>query len=301
MSASITDHLFAIKSLLHSWLQRHLSSDQLARLEEKLKEIEVSKSEQLFYTVFSSMPRYIGKHDLKLTLEDLQTAANLRAGWCPIGWSVDQVGRSLLLLTLPTGNEIIYQQNIEKLFVAADVSELIALYQALPLLPYPISHLKRAADGIRSNMTAVFNAIALRNPYPFDYFDIPAWNQMILKAVFVGSPLHLIWQLDGRANAELSRMLIDYAHERWAANRPVTPELWRLIGPFIDQQTISDLQRLFSEADPVQPAAAALACSQSSFPEAQTLLTQYPQLQAEIQSGQLSWDSLMQTRWNSAA
>lgn len=301
MPAPTIVHLLDVKSLLHRWLQHHLSSEQLAGLEEKLKQIEASKSEQLFYTTFSSIPRYLGKRDLIFTPEDLQAAATLRPGWCPIGWSIDQVGRSLLLLTLPADDESGYQKNVEKLFAAADVSELIALYQALPLLPHPTLHLKRAGEGIRSNMTAVFNAIALRNPYPSDYFDLCAWNQMILKAVFVGSPLDQIWQLDERANAELARMLSDYAHERWAANRPVTPELWRLIGPFIDQYTICDMQRLFSEVDPVSQAAAALACSRSSCPEAQTLLAQYPQLQAEIQSGQLTWELLMHSGWSSVA
>jgi len=66
------------------------------------------------------------------------------------------------------------------------------------------------------------------NPYPADYFDDLAWNQMVLKALFVGS-LHLIYGLDTRANSHTSDGN-DYAHERWAAKRSVSPEIWRLVG-----------------------------------------------------------------------
>jgi hypothetical protein len=78
-------------------------------------------------------------------------------------------------------------------------------------------------------MTAVFNAVALQNPYPAEYFDNIAWNQMVLKALFVGSPLNLIYGLKQRNNSDLSQMLIDYADERKAANRDVSHELWKLV------------------------------------------------------------------------
>lgn len=214
--------------LLDCWLTQRMAPDGLAWLNQKRQQTVETDSDRVFFTAFSAVPRYAGKEALQLTSWDLQAAEAVRSGWSPGHWSVDQAARSLLLLTLPQDVEV-YLHRLDRLFVTADVGELVALYQALPLFPEPEHHRLRAAEGIRSNMTAVFNAVALHNPYPAEWLDTPAWNQMVLKALFVGSPLSLIQGLDRRTNPELARMLVDYAQERQAANRSVSSELWQLV------------------------------------------------------------------------
>ena len=86
---------------------------------------------------------------------------------------------------------------------------------------------------------------------------------MVLKALFEGSPLYLIDGLDDWANADLAAMLVAYAHERWSAGRPVSPELWRSVGPFAQGSAVENLQRVLEENDPAQQAAA-LACYASA-------------------------------------
>ena len=219
----------SITDLIYSWLERDVDRVGLNWLDEKRSQIAQGAAVKVFFTAFSAVPRYTGKKSLQLTSSDLQAAAIARTGWFPADWSADRAARILLVLALPHDNESKYLQTLEQVFTAADIGELVALYQALPLLPYPERLKLRAAEGVRSNMTDVFNAVALRNPYPAEYFDNLAWNQMVLKALFVGSPLHLIQGLDRRANSELAAMLIDYANERKAANRSVSPELWELV------------------------------------------------------------------------
>src|SRR5262249_57553553 len=137
-----------------------------------------------------------------------------------------------------------FKTRLETLFNTADVWELIAFYRGLPLYPNATEHVARAREGTRSAMQPIFEAVAHRNPYPMEQFDENAWNHMVLKALFIGSKLAPILGLDERANPRLMRMLCDYAHERWAAQRPVAAELWRCVGPHADAAAVEDLARV---------------------------------------------------------
>jgi hypothetical protein len=71
----------------------------------------------------------------------------------------------------------------------------------------------------------VFRAIACDNPYPAAHFPEASFNQMVLKAVFVGAPVSRIVGLSRRATPELRRMAEDYASERRAAGRAVPEDV----------------------------------------------------------------------------
>ncbi|MBC8121886.1 MAG: EboA family metabolite traffic protein [Gemmatimonadaceae bacterium] len=283
--------LAPVSSLLRCWLTEQ-AAPGMAWVEDKCKQIAEGVPERVFFAAFSAVPRHTGKQGLKLTTPDLDAASRARTDWSPGHWSVDQVARTLLVLALPVQEYKSYSAVLDRVFGAADVGEAVTLYQSLPLLPYARHHQARAAEGVRSNMSAVFEAVALRNPYPAESFDELAWNQMVLKALFVGSPLHLILGLDARANQVLALMLVDYAHERWAAGRTVPAELWRPVGPFAAGTVLDDLERVLADLDPGQRAAAALACAQSPQPRARELLEQHPDLYASIRDGHLSWNGL---------
>ena len=275
-------------ALLRGWLHRQLPETGSAWLDEQLGKLAGEVGDRDLYIVLGLVPRRLGKADLELNDADLAAADQARPGWDPRGWSVDQAARILILLHAGGTGER-FAARFVQLCRTADVAEAIALYRGLPLYPDPELLEAHAAEGTRTNMRAVFEAVAHRNPYPREQFAENRWNHMVLKALFVGSTLHPIQGLDARANPTLARMLCDYAHERWAAGRPVSPELWRCVGPHADAEALADLQRVLATGDATERKAAALALAACPHPSAKEVRAAAPDLAAAIERGELSW------------
>jgi hypothetical protein len=276
--------------LLTGWLRRQLPAAAADWLDQQLARLGAVADRDL-YVVLGLVPRRLGRDDLELTDADIAQAQAARPGWDPRGWSVDQAARVLVLLTAGGSGER-FAARFVQLCRTADVAEAIAFYRGLPLYPEPSLLEAQAAEGTRSNMRAVFEAVAHRNPYPREQFSENRWNHMVLKALFVGSTLAPIQGLDQRANPALMRMLCDYAHERWAAGRPVSPELWRCVGAFADAEALADLQRVLATGAATERRAAALALAACPDPQAKALLAAAPDLAAAIERGELGWDRL---------
>ena len=285
-----------VEDFLYRITVRNLNQKAKDWLDSKLELLSQNFNEREFYLAFSAASRFAGKSRLSLSEIDRQEANTLRKGFYPLDWTTDQACRVILILKVPHIDKAAYLKILDKVYETADVSELVALYSTLPLLPHPTAHQSRAAEGIRSNMTVVFDAVALDNPYPRDYFIEGAWNQMVLKAIFMERPLYRIQGIDDRCNSNLARMLSDFAHERWAAHRPTSPELWRPIGPFLDTTILHDLQKLFDHKEVIQREAAALACERATSPEARELLSRCPELKEKIDRGMLNWE-LIAKKW----
>ncbi|MFC6490347.1 EboA domain-containing protein, partial [Nitratireductor sp. GCM10026969] len=215
-------------------------------VEDRLAALEAGAPERELHIFLGMAPRRLGKADLKPTPEERAAADKARPGWSLEGWSIDGAARVLALLAYKGDRP--FAETFKDLRRTADAAELIALYRGLPLYPDPESLHFEVGEGLRSNLKPVFEAIAHHNPFPRDHFDQHRWNHMILKALFVESRLAPIIGLDERANPELARILREYAHERWTAGRPVSPELWRCVGPFADNdEALRDLERALSE------------------------------------------------------
>jgi hypothetical protein len=279
--------------LLLVWLRRQLPEPARQWLDEQLGRLGEEASDRNLYVAIGLVPRKLGKADLALLPSDLEQARDARSGWAPRGWSIDEAARILILLRSGGRGER-FAERFRQLCRTGDVAEQIAFYRGLPLYPDPELLEEQAGEGTRTNMRAVFEAVAHRNPYPKEQFSENRWNHMVLKALFVGSLLHPIQGLDQRANPALMRMLCDYAHERWAAGRPVAPELWRCVGPFADAEALGDLQRVLASGGASEREAAALALAPCPDPGAKELLASAPDLASAIERRELSWDSLSQ-------
>jgi hypothetical protein len=276
--------------LLDAWLGARLPEAAAEWLRGAVDQALRGGDGAAFRIAFGSATRRAGKADLGLDAAAIEEASAARPGWQPEAWTCEQAARALLVLALPSEDHVTYAAAFEGLFEDAELGELVALYQCLPLLPHPSAHAARAAEGVRTNMKPVFDAVALRNPYPAEELDDDAFNQLVVKCLFVGSPLHLVHGLDARVNADLVQMLSDYAHERWAAGREVSPELWRAVGPLAEGSVLLDLERVLATGTDRERAAVVLAARHN--PEAAPLLTVHAELVERASQAFPTWDDI---------
>ena len=277
--------------LLGEWLTDRLPASAMTWLSSGIDRCRTGIADRDLFLLISLVSRHVGKAPLTPTDAELQAASASRPGWNPRDWTLDQAVR-VYLLCASTSNGAVMSERLDRLCAAGDVGELVAYYRGLPLYPDQPRYALRAAEGIRSNMRAVFEAVAHCNPYPAEQLNEQAWNQLVLKALFVGSPLHPIVGLDVRRNATLARMLCDYAHERWAASRPVSLELWRCVGPFAAGPMLDDFARLFARGTADERQAAALALREATDPGAARLLDLHAHGAGDRADSRLAWERL---------
>ncbi|EHR70332.1 hypothetical protein BurJ1DRAFT_1464 [Burkholderiales bacterium JOSHI_001] len=279
-------------ALLQQWLARRVDAAGTAWMGEQLARLAGGGSDRDLFLAVSLASRKLGKAALALDANEQAQAERARHHWQPAGWTVDQAARVLLLLAAG-GDAQQFSKRLDQLCATADVDELVAFYRGLPLYPDPPRHRQRAAEGLRSNMKVVFEAVAHANPYPAEQLDDEAWNQMVLKAHFVGSAFHPIVGLDDRVNEKLARMLCDHAHERWAAHRPVSPEVWRCVGPVAQGPLLADLQRVLAQGEPAERAAAVLALRSAPDPAARALLQPHAALCDAVAARGIDWTTVV--------
>ena len=276
--------------LIAVWLTERLTTEQQLWLDDQLGKVLVANSDRALHIALGMIPRKLGRTDLNLTQEERAAAANARNGWDPSPWSIDCAARVLVLCKLAEKDESAFAETLVDLCRNADLAESLALYNGVCLYPLSDSLDKQIGEGLRTNMRAVFESIAHNSPYPAEKFDQNRWNHMVLKALFIDSTLYPIQGLDARANPELASILCDYAHERWAAGRTVTPELWRCVGSFANDAMLEDLRRAAHSDNQTERVAALLALNASGTPDAKAILNEFPSETADIDSGKLSWD-----------
>jgi hypothetical protein len=259
-----------------SWLSENLSSDDPRQIN----------------TAFAVMPRKTGKSIVQISQDMIKEIDHVKPGFTIENWPLDKLGRLCLLLHLDPSDQEKYFKTIENLFLAAEVSELVALYSFLPVFAGPDLWKLRCAEGIRSNIGLVLEAIMYHNPYPEKYLDEKAWNQLILKAFFTDKDINQIPGIDERSNSELALTLKDYAYERWAAGRKINPFLWRFTTKFLDEGLVDDLKKVLSEGTLREKQAAALTLVDSGLSSASELMKSYPEFLQAIKNNQLSWANL---------
>ena len=229
-------------ALADSWIARTADDRGIAWFRGAVDELSQASGDRALGIAIGLAPRRLGKAGLALGADDLARAAALRNGLDPAGWSVDQLAR-VALMVASYRDDSGFAERLDRFCATAEINELIALCLGFAIYPVTAPIEPRAREAIRSGMKPVFEALAHRNPYPAEVFTEDHWNQMIVKAIFTGSSLWPIQRLDQRGNPRLASMMVALAQERWAAGRPISPEIWRCVVPHADAEGLAALAR----------------------------------------------------------
>ncbi|WP_409060669.1 EboA domain-containing protein [Streptomyces sp. SYP-A7185] len=118
---------------------------------------------------------------------------------------------------------------LARLYGQGTAAERRAVLLALPHLVRGPEALPLVADALRTNDTRLVAAAV--GPYAARHLTPHDWRHAVLKCLFTGVPVDAVAELDRRAtdDAELARMLGDYAGERTAAGRTVPGDLHRVL------------------------------------------------------------------------
>jgi len=281
-----------IEELFTNIIERNVSGEVFTWLREKAVQSSEANNNYPLNLSFTFVPRKTGKKEVVIERQDKETIAKLLPGYSIQHWTIDRLCRVWLIMQLSSEQKENYISKIDQLFLQAEMNEQVALYSTLPFLSYPDDWKFRCAEGIRSNIGTVLEAIMYFNPYPAEHLDELAWNQLVMKAFFTDKNVNNIPGLDARANQNLANMLFDYVEERWAAHRKADPQIWRLVAPFMDEPHFYMLEKLFADEDETQQQAAALACAHTRFEKAKRLLDQHSEYKNAIESKTISWEIL---------
>ena len=118
---------------------------------------------------------------------------------------------------------------LARVYRQGTADERRAVLEALPHLVEGPEGLPVVEDALRTNDTRLVAAAV--GPYAARHLDAHNWRHAVLKCLFTGVPVDAVADLPRRArsDAELARMLVDYAAERTAAGRPVPDDLHRVL------------------------------------------------------------------------
>ncbi len=274
---------------IYQILDKNTGLEAMDWLSEKILRLDNSQSARDLFMTYSLLASKFDKTpDINYSDDNNETISYFKAH----GADALQMSRIYLLTKVLELNPQFYIKEVAKIIEVADTTELETFLRYLTILPESESFKHAAVEALRTNISIIFDAITLNNRYPALYFNDQQWNQMYLKAAFMERDLALIQSVDERANADLTRIISDYAHERWAASRKIDPMFWRPVSKFMDDTLLSDMERLLTSEDKIENKAGALCCYFSDDKRALALLEKHKELKDQVASGKITWNTL---------
>lgn len=282
------------KTYLKAIIEKNSNTDQLQWLDSRLELIIGNASARDLFLTFSIAPSLFDAPNKIIYPKVTEGNKVLYYYLMQHKASLLDVVRIYVLVAALDKNTIFFSKKILQLLETSDRTELAVILKYLIFFPHAATYKLKAVDAVRTNITEVFDAIALNNPYPAAFFDEQQWNQLYIKAAFLQRPLSQIMYVDERANNELTRMINDLAKERWSAGREIDPLIWRPVSYSMDTVTLENIKYLLASKDLGQKYAGVLSCFHSNSVEAHNLLDEFDSLKKSVQSGEINWKCLEQ-------
>lgn len=213
-------------------LREHLSDEAASWLASTLAEVQ--RSPDALAPAFPAVSRRCGRAPM-VDGDDL----GLHHG------CVDDEARAVLMQALHV-REAELVAVVGDLYRYGDAGEKRGVLRGLHLLDEPLGSgglgaalLPAVHDGLRTNDVRI--VAAALGEYGARHLARDAYRQAVVKCVFVGVPLSAVHGLAERQDAELARMLVDLAHERTAAGRPVPADVRPVVAAFPEALARPDL------------------------------------------------------------
>ena len=164
-------------------------------------------------------------------------------------WSIEDAGRLWLVMKAMADAAGHEDKLVLDYFRFCDDREKVSLMRGIALLDGSDTYKPLALGSGRTNSQALFEALALHNPYPASVYTEAEFNQLVLKGLFMDVGIQHVVGLRERANPTLSRMCEDYCEERSAAGREFPPDIWLAVGPFPTERGASMIAEHLSHND----------------------------------------------------
>jgi len=230
---------------LRQAIQRVCSEEQSQWLAEAIDGLRPGTTADELATLIARARRRVGRQPLGESAEPIDTPDGPLA---IARWEAGDAARVALLLAAiaASGGSGI----VKEAYRLGDDAENTALIRGLSLYGDGEALRETALNAGRTNSLLLLAALTLHNPYPAAHYADHEFNQMVLKALFLGLNIDAVQGLERRGNPELSQMCEDYIDERLAAGRSVPADIWLALAPHASAAGLERLQQALQDDSP---------------------------------------------------
>jgi len=141
-------------------------------------------------------------------------------------WTITDAARIILLTEALKSGTFSVNDLFQLCFKYSDGGERASLLKGLSFLSLGEESTSFIISTARTNSLEIFSALVYKNPWVVMKFPIPAYNQVVLKALFLNINIMNLEGLRAARNPELGRMAADYVQERLDAGREIPESIW---------------------------------------------------------------------------